>query len=234
MLGQWITQVFGDRFKIVYWVIAAATAQHTAWGAATTMQGSQGESNPLWWLQGLAFAVAIDVSMVLVATKIRSGSNRNALRYALTFAGVALLSSYFQLLYAWSHINLLPPGTGVGADWSTRLQGLVEARLVIAPFALPVISILYTVAGLGRGGEKESNRSKSRSNGISVEIPRLPARSPTTKRSDAARAVQDYYEQNPEAVEQSPMDIARLLNVGKSTVYNVRKEMSSNGKNAAD
>jgi len=174
--------IFGDRFKVVYWVIAIATAQHTAWGAATTMQGTQGEGEIWWWLQGLAFAIAVDVSMVMVATKIRSGNNRNARWYALTFAFVAILSSYFQLIYAWSHISLLQAGSGIAIEWMQRLQGLIDARLIIAPFALPVISIFYTIAGLGKGGEKlqpkgqrENQPSATSTTRIAVDVDRLSA-----------------------------------------------------------
>lgn len=170
-ISRFITGIFGDRFKIVYWVIAAATAQHTAWGAATTMQGVQGEDAAWWWLQGLAFAIAIDVSMVMVATKIRSGGNRNTKVYAITFFFVALLSSYFQLLYAWAHINELAAGTGVAVEWTQRLEGLVNARLIIAPLALPIISIFYTLAGLGKGGETQRMRATAQREVASVATP---------------------------------------------------------------
>lgn len=152
--------IFGDRFKIVYWVIAIATAQHTAWGAATTMQGTQGEGALWWWLQGLAFAIAIDVSMVMVATKIRNRGNCNVIWYAITFGMVAIFSSYFQLLYSWSHISELQRGAGVAIEWFNRLDGLIAARLIVAPLALPAISILYTLAGLGKGGETMRRKSQ--------------------------------------------------------------------------
>jgi hypothetical protein len=181
-LSAFLQDIFGDRFKIVYWVIAAATAQHTAWGAATTMQGTHGEGEIWWWLQGLAFAIAVDVSMVMVATKIRSGGNRNARWYAITFAFVAILSSYFQLIYAWSHISVLPAGAGIATEWAQRLQGLIDARLIIAPFALPVISIFYTIAGLGRGGETQRKTQRDvaqvatpASPKIGVDVDKLPA-----------------------------------------------------------
>ncbi len=162
-IGSFIHDLFGDKFKAVYWVIAIATAQHTAWGAATTMQGSQSEGQWHWWAQGLAFAIAIDVSMVMVATKMRGGGNRNAMRYAFTFAAVAILSSYFQLLYAWAHITELNPGAGVAMDWTQRLQAIIDARILIAPIALPGISIAYTLAGLGKGGEIVGRRNASQS-----------------------------------------------------------------------
>lgn len=159
-----------DRFKLVYWIIAIATAQHTAWGAATTMQGAMPPDATLqlwWWVQGLAFAIAIDVSMVMVATKVRNGAStvqrigikklRIAINwYAITFIAVAILSSYFQLLYAWAHTTQLANGGGVASLWIDRLQSLIDARIIIAPFALPAIATLYTIGGLGKGGEAQS------------------------------------------------------------------------------
>lgn len=161
-----------DRFKLVYWVIAIATAQHTAWGAATTMQGGQPidpTAQLWWWVQGFAFAIAIDVSMVMVATKVRNGgSNAQSIGigrlhipinwYTITFFLVAIFSSYFQLLYAWAHATPLQTGGGIATVWIERLQSLIDARIVIAPFALPGIALLYTIGGLGKGGETQSKQ----------------------------------------------------------------------------
>lgn len=167
-----ISGFFGvDRFKVVYWIIALATAQHTAWGAATTMQGTSNAGQPEWWAQGLAFAIAVDFSMVMVATKIRSGSatgqrvgigklQLGVNWYTITFAIVALVSFYFQLLYAWAHAMPLENVGGVAQEWVVRLQPLIAARIVIAPAALPVIATLYTLGGFGKGGEVQSKRNK--------------------------------------------------------------------------
>jgi len=158
-----------DRFKLVYWVIAIATAQHTAWGAATTMQGGlpiDSTAQLWWWVQGFAFAIAIDISMVMVATKVRNGGSNaqyvqiGRLRlpvnwYAITFFMVAIFSSYFQLLYAWAHATPLQTGGGIATVWIDRLQSLIDARIIIAPFALPGIALLYTIGGLGKGGEAQ-------------------------------------------------------------------------------
>lgn len=154
-----------DAFKAVYWVIALATAQHTAWGAATTMQGPLPVDSMGWWLQGIAFAIAIDFTMVMVATKIRNGgagdkNQGGKLRlpnwYTITFIFVAGASFYFQLLYAWSHAQTLATAGGVASEWATRLQPLIDARIVIAPAALPFIATLYTLGGFGKGGEVAS------------------------------------------------------------------------------
>lgn len=148
-----------DKFRLVYWVIAIVTAQHTAWGAATTMQGSQGEGTLVWWLQGLGFAIGIDFLMVMVATKIRGGTSHRHKWYLLTFATVASISFYFQLLYTWEHSDVLNTGSGIAQAWITRLQGLVDARVIIAPLALPLVATLYTIGGLGKGGEAQSKRN---------------------------------------------------------------------------
>lgn len=182
--------IFGDRYKLVYWVIAAATAQHTAWGAATTMQGTHGEGAAGWWAQGIAFAMGVDVLMVMVATKVRTGATSQRYRllwfsipinwYIITFATVAITSFYFQLLYAWNHIDPLTTGGGVAPEWSLRLQGLIDARVVIAPLVLPLIATLYTIGGLGKGGEIARSRNPgatSRNHDapyVAVDVERLP------------------------------------------------------------
>lgn len=174
-----------DRFKAVYYMIAIATAQHTAWGAAITMQGAQPESNPgaaIWWIQGLAFAIAVDFTMVMVATKIRNGGSASqsvgarGVRvpinwYVITFAAVAIFSTYFQLLYAWAHAQDLQPVGGIAAEWVARLQGIINARIVIAPFALPAIATLYTIGGFGKGGEVQS---RPRNVATGLQQPRNP------------------------------------------------------------
>jgi hypothetical protein len=173
-MGTWFNF---DKFRLVYWVIAIATAQHTAWGAATTMQGALPTDATLqfgWWLQGIAFAIAIDYSMVMIATKIRTGTNatrsigfwRIAIPlnwYTIAFIFVAAMSSYFQLLYAWSHATTLQAGSGVAMEWVARLQSLVDARIAIAPFALPAIAILYTFGGFGKGGEVQRKQAAMQS-----------------------------------------------------------------------
>lgn len=57
----------------------------------------------------------------------------------------------------------------------------------------------------------------------------LPSKSTLghTKKPDAAKRVKDYLEENPDAVNGNPLEIAAHLEVGKSTVYNVLKEYKS-------
>jgi hypothetical protein len=73
--------------------------------------------------------------------------------YVVAFVVVALLSFYFQMLYAWRHATPLNTSGGITDVWLARLQSLVDARVVVAPLALPLIATIYTVAGLGKGGE---------------------------------------------------------------------------------
>lgn len=228
--------VFGDRFKMAYWVIAGATAQHTAWGAAITMQGLSDEGKWWWWAQGLAFAIGIDFLMVMVASKIRSGVPPQRLFgklpfnwYIVTFVMVALFSTYFQLLYAWKHISDLNPGNGVTPDWKANLEGLINARIIIAPLALPLVATLYTLGGLGKGGEKAS-RPASNGNSIGkrldVSVPALPSKSTIghTKAPDASDKARVYL-QRPGAMEENPVHIAKKLGISKSTVYSVRNKL---------
>lgn len=68
------------------------------------------------------------------------------------------------------------------------------------------------------------------SNGIPLESNGiLPAKSTLghTKKPDAAKRVRDYLAENPEAINGNPLEIAAFLEVGKSTVYNVLKDMRS-------
>lgn len=181
-----------DRFKAVYYVIAIATAQHTAWGAATSMQGSQPADAWGWWVQGLFFAIGIDLSMVMVATKIRNGGSGGTILaikrlrlsinfYMVAFAVVALFSTYFQLVYAWAHAEPLHTAGGIAPEWTERLQGLIDARIVIAPLALPLIATLYTIGGFGKGGEAQSKArpvAMSRTPSVGVQSIRIEQEPP--------------------------------------------------------
>lgn len=71
------------------------------------------------------------------------------------------------------------------------------------------------------------------SNGIPMESNgMLPAKSTLghTKKPDAAKRVMDYLVENPDAINGNPLEIASLLEVGKSTVYNVFKEVKDANK----
>lgn len=73
--------------------------------------------------------------------------------------------------------------------------------------------------------------SNQLSNGIPLESNgMLPAKSTLghTKKPDATKRVKDYLDENPEAVNGNPLEIASYLEVGKSTVYNVLKTYKGN------
>lgn len=65
-----------------------------------------------------------------------------------------------------------------------------------------------------------SNSIPERSNGNSSGKPALGH----TKKVNASQVVVDYLEANPEAFQIDPMELARILEVGKSTVYAVLKK----------
>lgn len=152
-------------FTLVYFIIAIATAHHTSWSAATVMNGAMpSDANTIaligWWLSGLAFAIAVDVSMFAVAARIREGE-RNV-GFVVAFAFVALMSTYTQLLYAWAHVQPLHAlGNGVSAEWIANLQWLIDLRIVLLPLALPVISVLYTIAGIGGHAQAHEGNAPS-------------------------------------------------------------------------
>jgi hypothetical protein len=138
-------------FTLVYLCIAAATAHHTAWGAAFTMQGQPPDDllgQLAWWLSGALFAVAVDVSMLAISRAIRAGRERTPW-LLLAFALVALASMFTQLLYAAHHAAPLALSAGVAPAWAAALQPLVDARVVVIPLLLPALALLYTFAGVG-------------------------------------------------------------------------------------
>ncbi len=75
--------------------------------------------------------------------------------------------------------------------------------------------------------------SNGNSNGNPMENERhiLPSASTLghSKQPMASKIVRDYLVEHPGALEMNPLELAALLNVGKSTVYNVMKEVKSEG-----
>lgn len=78
--------------------------------------------------------------------------------------------------------------------------------------------------------KEAQNSIPSPSNGIPLENRALPSASTVghTKAPDASERVRKYYEENPQALELSPLEVSRILGIGKSTVYNVRNGMRNN------
>lgn len=66
------------------------------------------------------------------------------------------------------------------------------------------------------------------SNGNPMEISgTLPSKSTLgfKRKPDATKKVREYFADNPDAIDGNPLEIAAILEVGKSTVYNVIKEL---------
>lgn len=140
-----------DAFQFIYVITAVATALHTAWGAARTMQGlmpTDVAGQVIWWINGVFFAIAIDVAMYVIAKRIRAHEGR-AEWLVVSFILAAVFSSYFQLLYAWVHSAPIVDNGGVAPEWQMRLGGIINSATVIAPFMLPLLGIAYTLTGLG-------------------------------------------------------------------------------------
>lgn len=140
-----------DAFQFIYVITAVATALHTAWGAARTMQGLMPQDvagQVIWWINGVFFAIAIDVAMYVIAKRIRA--HEGATEWLIvSFILAAVFSSYFQLLYAWVHSAPIVDNGGVAPEWQMRLGGIINSATVIAPFMLPLLGIAYTLTGLG-------------------------------------------------------------------------------------
>lgn len=140
-------------FQFIYVVIAIATALHTAWGAARTMQGVMPEDTAgqlIWWVQGMFFAIAIDWAMFVIAMRIREGhwNVKTLTLMIISFILAATFSSFFQLLYAWVHSAPIVNSGGVVSEWQTRLGGVINSAPIIVPLMLPGISIVYTLSGI--------------------------------------------------------------------------------------
>lgn len=87
----------------------------------------------------------------------------------------------------------------------------------------------------------DRNKSKMLGKFEPIEVQRIPMEIPMestgnmpskstlghTKKPDATKVVTEYLAENPDAIHQNPLEVAALLGVGKSTVYNVFKEIKS-------
>ncbi len=153
-------------WDLLYISLALSTWKHTAWGYSVTFEGpppsvdwanfvlnAQGlwtiGTLLAWFAWGGLMALTVDVAMWLVAKGIREQtSGKTPFGLWLTYAVVAVISSYTQLLYATQHsaplaivennIVALQPG-----GW---LYSLLENRLILLPLALPSMSFLYTIS----------------------------------------------------------------------------------------
>ncbi len=145
-------------YSLIYYAIAVATAKHSAWAYSTTMEGLEPKIDwatvgfniagawsigglVIWFMWGLLAAMAVDVGMFLVAKQIREAKNRNLLGLYLTYAMVALISAYFQVMYALQHAAQFTPVEGVPIWVNTAYLW----RFLIVPVSLPLMSVGYTL-----------------------------------------------------------------------------------------
>jgi len=133
----------------VYLAVAFATFTHTTWSMAITLQGVMPDDTigQLWWgLQGVLGAIAIDVGMMVTARRLSHGWSTSM---AIAFAIAAVASAYTQVLYALHHASQFMYAAGVTGEWESRLNGWVNARIVLMPIALPLFATLYAIANRG-------------------------------------------------------------------------------------
>lgn len=124
-------------FRALYWGTAIATFRHSAIGFATVESGS------LLW--GALSAIAVDIAMLLAAERLQR--ERNAwLVGGLVIACVA--SVFSQALYMVSHAATV--SVAPGAEWlngyGQLAQWLIDLRVVVIPFLLPLQVVVFSLA----------------------------------------------------------------------------------------
>lgn len=124
-------------FRALYWGTAIATFRHSAIGFATVEAGS------LLW--GALSAIAVDIAMLLAAERLQR--ERNA--WLVAGLGIACVASVFsQALYMVSHaaIVLVAPGAEWLNGYSQLAQWLIDLRVVVIPFLLPLQVVVFSLA----------------------------------------------------------------------------------------
>lgn len=146
----------GWYFELLYFGVAIATFEHTAWAFGTTFLGLPATeyfnlSDPIW-LRGGLVALAVDIGMFLVArAAIQEGSRENKNRLAIvglyaTFVVIGLISFFSQIVFAIYHTPDLAIAPGVSTYWAAFLQPIVEAAPFIMAGALPFMAVLFTIS----------------------------------------------------------------------------------------
>jgi len=135
-------------FEIVYIAISIATFQHTMWSSAITFEGLPPDDlagRVFWYFNGALIAVAIDIGMFVAAKAI--AKTRSPIMI-IAFLLAATASMYTQLMFAITHAGIMTFSAGVTAVWQSRLNSLIDARIVIMPTMLPLFAVMYTIAGI--------------------------------------------------------------------------------------
>ena len=131
--GDWLTRLF----YLLYVAISVATFRHTALGFASIESGS-----PVW---GALSALAIDAGMVLSASGLRRGRSWPLVLGLVVSAGA---STFGQLLFSVAHAQpvTVAPGAAWMGDWAAAI---IDARVLILPALLPLLSVVYAFAAKG-------------------------------------------------------------------------------------
>lgn len=170
MSFSWLKLPKVDAFELLYIAISIATFSHTQWAAAYTFEGVA-PTNPdeynLWLLKGALIAIAIDVGMLLSARYIKQAASG---WIVLSFVVAAISSFYTQIIYIFVHTPLLVAGSGVSQYWNEMITPLMDARVIILPFLLPFLAIIYTIAQIGNHKELKKKELAEQANAkVTVE-----------------------------------------------------------------
>lgn len=141
-----------DAFEILYLAISAATFSHTVWASSFSFEGPPPLNQTemiLWQIKGTLIAISVDLGMLMAARFIASSKKTNW-TMVLAFVIAAISSFYFQMIYILIHTSDFSVSSGVDSYWKTNLTPFVDARVVILPFLLPFLAIIYTIARTGR------------------------------------------------------------------------------------
>lgn len=124
---------------IVFTALAALLHSTTVWRAF-----SGDDTSALSVVFAFLMALALDIGQIVTAYLIRRGY-RHWMMYVL-FGSISLMTFYLQLLYAITHLPMLPIAAGVRDDWRYAAQLFLDARLFVLPLVLPATTFLYTFA----------------------------------------------------------------------------------------
>lgn len=118
----------------LYSLISVATFRHTALGFASLEGG-----NVVW---GALSALAVDMGMLLSASALRQAFRWP---YFIGLVVSALASTYTQLLYSMFTAGVVE--VAPGAAWlGSTASSIIDARVVLLPALLPLLSITYAFA----------------------------------------------------------------------------------------
>lgn len=128
-----------------------ATFIHSSWGFATLeavmfegLDFAALDTSGWFWARGALAATTLDLGILGFIRLIQEGVRNRWIRIAL--AGVAILSGYTQFIYATAHAVTLEPTVGVAPWLYVAALLAVQARVLLLPWALPGLIIMYGFA----------------------------------------------------------------------------------------